>query len=138
MKGYQIAYILKKRNPQLYERAKTIKENYKLKWDEAIRIAKGEIPEPMTLEDLTKRLEALEEAIKTINEVKSTLHDKVETCKFIDSNGYCRYFNWLNPPPHWDVVEEEIGNRKVYHVNVRKHMFICLGCTHWRNKFGYF
>jgi len=137
MKGYQIAYILKKRNPQLYERAKTIKETYKLKWDEAIRIAKGEIPEPMTLEDLIKRLEALEEAIKTINDVKSTLFDKVETCKYVDPDGYCRHYNWLNPPPHWDVVEEEIDNRKVYHVNVRKHMFICLACTHWRHKWGY-
>ena len=42
MKGYQLAYKLKKKDPELYNLAKRIKEERGLTWDEAIPLAEEE------------------------------------------------------------------------------------------------
>jgi hypothetical protein len=135
LKGYQIAYILKRKDPKLYDKARTIKEAYGLKWEEAIKIAKGEIPEPMTLNDLTKRIEDLENQIKTIREalddVKVTLKYRIETCKHVDQEGYCTKYNWIGKKEHWKVREDIVKGELVYHVKVTENRFLCLGCPYF-------
>jgi hypothetical protein len=46
LKGSQLAYYLKKRNPELYQKAREIKERYNVTWDEAFAILRGEKKPP--------------------------------------------------------------------------------------------
>jgi hypothetical protein len=66
LKGPQLAYYLKKRDPELYEKAKTIKETYGLTWDTAIKIARGELPEPLK-RDLASELDDLRDEIQAFS-----------------------------------------------------------------------
>jgi hypothetical protein len=139
LRGPQLAYYLKKKDPQLYEKAKTIKEKYDLTWDKAIKIARGELPEPIK-SDLASELENLKAEIQKLKEalnwIQIGLKFKVESCRYVDSDGYCKYYNWLNRGEGWKVKEEDIGGRIVYRVNVYEHKFLCLGCPKYKPKRG--
>lgn len=138
MKGYQIAYILKRKDPKLYEEARKIKEAYGLKWEEAIKIAKGEIPEPLKLNEISRKLADLENEIKTIKEdfedIKVTLKFKVEKCKYVDDEGYCTKYPWIGKRDNWKVREDIVRGRLVYHVKVAENRFLCLGCPYFKLK----
>lgn len=79
MRGPQLAYYLKKRNPELYRKAKEIKERYNVTWDEAFAILRGEKKPPqaavtgsethVTLNDVVKRVESIEKRVSEISEV---------------------------------------------------------------------
>ena len=79
LRGPQLAYYLKKRNPELYQKAREVKEKYGVTWNIAIAIAKGEAPPlpPLKTEDLSKRVEEITSAISELREkvsrVESTL-----------------------------------------------------------------
>jgi len=68
LRGAQLAFYLKKRNPELYEKAKKIKEDYNLTWDAAIAIAKGEAPPPAPskVEEIVKALEELRTKVESV------------------------------------------------------------------------
>ena len=79
LRGPQLAYYLKKRNPELYQRAREIKEKYGVTWNIAIAIARGETPPlpPLKTEDLSRRVEEIGSVVSELKErvsrVESTL-----------------------------------------------------------------
>jgi len=69
LRGPQLAYYLKKRNPELYQRAREIKERYGVSWNIAIAIAKGEAPPPpLKVEDLGRKVEEITSSIHELRE----------------------------------------------------------------------
>jgi hypothetical protein len=42
LRSTQLAYCLKKRNPELYKRVREVKDRYNVTWDEALAILRGE------------------------------------------------------------------------------------------------
>jgi len=77
LKGSKLAYYLKKRNPELYEKARRIKELYNLTWDAAIAIAKGEAPPPppSKLEEIAKSLEELRARVDSIEGLEERIKE---------------------------------------------------------------
>jgi len=74
LRGPQLAYYMKKRNPELYRKARELKERYGATWDEAFAILRGEKPLPTqatatgsevqsTLDEVVRRVEALENVV---------------------------------------------------------------------------
>jgi hypothetical protein len=71
LRGPQLAYYLKKRNPELYQKAREIKERYNVTWDEAFAILRGEKKPPQVattgsetqviLNDVVKRVVKLQD-----------------------------------------------------------------------------
>jgi hypothetical protein len=72
LKGPQLAYYMKRRNPELYRKAKELKERYGVTWDYAFAILRGEREPPpqaiatggeIQVSDVVKRVEALEKRV---------------------------------------------------------------------------
>jgi hypothetical protein len=79
LRGPQLAYYLKKRNPDLYAKAKEIKEKYGVSWNIAIAIAKGESPPlpPVKTEDLSRSIRDLSERISRVEALVERLEPGV-------------------------------------------------------------
>ena len=145
--GAQMAYLLKKRHPELYAKAKEIKEKYGLKWIDAIAVAKGQKEPPQRLEDrisrLEERVQRLEGYAKTLEEVSSRLAEleevkgwlemslrrrfrrgEGEACVHMDKDGYCRLWYWKSRIKGWRMKKIN-GN---YHLHVESHRWICALC----------
>jgi len=152
LRGSQLAFYLKKRNPELYEKAKRIKEEYNLTWDVAIAIARGESPLPVpskveeiikVLEELKARVEFIEEFLKRFEglerEISESLNRRFRedlgyTCKHMDKDGYCTFWYWYKKEEGLLMKEGVKEGRKVYYVNVWKHRWICALCPTYAPK----
>jgi len=154
LRGSKLAYYLKRTNPELYEKARRIKEHYNLTWDTAIAIARGEapLPAPSKLEDIVRALEELRARIESIErelgklgglegrvkELEGTAREIYTSlslrflrryqCKYIDRDGYCTEWEWRERVEDWLMREEVVEGRKVYKVNVLKHKWLCALC----------
>jgi hypothetical protein len=84
LKGSQLAYHLKKRNPKLYQRAKEVKKRYNITWNKAFTILRGEKKPPtqpaitgsevrLAIGDVAKRVEAFEKRVSEFGRVLSSL-----------------------------------------------------------------
>jgi hypothetical protein len=80
LRGPQLAYYLKKRNPELYRKAREIKERYNVTWDEAFAILRGEKKPPTqaiatgselqtTFCEIVKRVESLEKRVSELEKL---------------------------------------------------------------------
>jgi hypothetical protein len=74
LRGPQLAYYLKKHNPELYQRVREVKERYDVTWDEAFAILRGEKNPPTqaaatgsevqsTPDEVVRRVKALENVV---------------------------------------------------------------------------
>jgi len=79
LKGSKLAYYLKKRDPELYEKARRVKELYNLTWDAAIAIARGKQPPPPpskleelinSIEGIRARVDAVESSLKKLSDLE--------------------------------------------------------------------
>jgi hypothetical protein len=79
LRGPQLAYYLKKRNPDLYAKAREIKEKYGVSWNIAIAIAKGELPPlpPVKTEDFSHSIRDLSERISRVEALVERLEPGV-------------------------------------------------------------
>jgi hypothetical protein len=84
LRGPQLAYYLKKRGPELYQKAREVKERYNVTWDEAFAILRGEKKLSMqmlvagseaqaTLNDVVRRVEVLEKKVNGFSRILSFL-----------------------------------------------------------------
>jgi len=84
LRGPQLAYYMKKRNPGLYQKARELKERYGVTWDEAFAILRGEKPLPTqasstgsgvqsTLDEVIRRVEALEKRVSELGKFYTDL-----------------------------------------------------------------
>jgi phage-related protein len=84
LRGPQLAYYMKKRDPELYRKAKELKEMYGVTWDEAFAILRGEKKPPtatittgselqVTVNDVVKRVEALERRVSELGKLYTDL-----------------------------------------------------------------
>jgi Mg2+ and Co2+ transporter CorA len=84
LRGPQLAYYLKKRNPELYQRAKEVKEKYNVTWNEAFAILRGEKRPPaqavaidsdiqLTINSVVKRVESLEKRVSELEKLYTNL-----------------------------------------------------------------
>jgi hypothetical protein len=143
LRGSQIAYYLKKRNPKLYRRAREIKDRCNVTWDEAFAIVKGKKKPPtqafatgagneVAINDVVKRVEVLERRVndfgKIVNPIDTGLWTRLKfseyNCIYMDSKGYCKYFYWEAPLKGLDMVESA-GGKKRYYLNVKKCTWFC-------------
>jgi len=82
LRGAKLAYYLKKRDPELYEKARKVKELYNLTWDAAIAIARGEAPPPAPSK--------VEELARALEELKADFEAKVKSDRdFLKELGEC-------------------------------------------------
>ena len=139
LRGSKLAYYLKKRDPELYERARDVKERYNLPWDEAIAIARGERPPPG---DLESRVKLLEDEVRRLRE-ELDRHEEIQAerfespmvfmllalhehrfkddmrCVYLDDEGYCTQLLHTSKPIFEDGVKEVyVDGRKYYIVQV--------------------
>lgn len=154
MRGPQLAYYLKKRNPELYQRAREVKERYNVTWDEAFAILRGEKKPPTeavityevqsTVNGIVKRVEALEERINDLVETFRLINISLKTrlkyskdygCIYMDSEGYCKWFYWTSPLEGFDMIEVVEKGVKRYYLNVKKRPWFCLPCPKYTPKY---
>jgi hypothetical protein len=147
LKGPQLAYYLKKRNPELYQKAREVKERYNVTWDEAFAILRGEKPLPTqltitggetqaTLNDVVKRVESLGKIVELINiGLSARLRFSEYSCIYMDSKGYCKWFYWTSPLEGFDMIEVVEKGVKRYYLNVKKHPWFCLPCPKYTPKY---
>lgn len=96
VKGPQLAYYLKRRNPELYERAKKLKETYDITWKTAIEIATGKKPpiDEVKLNNIEGRIKKIEEKLNEYSSIMSELDKFLNSMKeFKDSWG--RIEDWM-------------------------------------------
>jgi len=153
LKGPQLAYYLKKRNPELYQKAREIKERYGVTWDEAFAILRGEKKPPQVattgsetqviLNDVVKKVESLEKGVSEFGKVFELIDIGLGTrlrfseynCIYMDSKGYCKWFYWSTPLKDFEVLEVVEKGVKRYHLNVKKHPWFCLPCPRYTPKY---
>jgi len=153
LRGPQLAYYLKKRNPELYRKAKEIKERYNVTWDEAFAILRGEKKPPqvavtgsethVTLNDVVKRVESIEKRVSEISEVIYFLEWNLDKrfqfddyrCVYIDDDGYCRVFYLVKPLKGFRLREVVEGDEKRYYINVKEHKWVCALCPRYVPKY---
>jgi chaperonin cofactor prefoldin len=153
LRGPQLAYYLKKRNPELYQKAKEIKEKYSVTWDEAFAILKSEKPLPAqaavigseirsTINDVVKRVEALEKRIKELDEVIYFLEWSLSRrfrfeeyrCMYMDGDGYCTTFYLMEPMKGFRLREVVEKGKRVYYLSVEMHRYVCALCPRYTPK----
>jgi hypothetical protein len=154
LRGPQLAYYLKKRNPELYQKAKEIKERYNVTWDEAFAILRGEklLPTQLTaagsetqaiLDDVVKRVESLEKKVNGFGKIVELINIGLSArlkfseynCIYMDSKGYCKWFYWTSPLEGFDMIEVVEKGVKRYYLNVKKHPWFCLSCPKYTPKY---
>jgi len=156
LKGPQLAYYLKKRNPELYQKAREVKERYNVTWDEAFAILRGEKPLPTqhtitgsetqaTLNDVVKRVESLEKRVSELEKLytianmlsiglNSRFNFEKYQCIYMDSQGFCKAFYWTAPLKGYKMREVFEEGEKRYYINVREHKWICALCPKYTPK----
>jgi hypothetical protein len=159
LRGPQLAYYIKKRDPELYKKAKEVKDRYNVTWDEAFAIVRGEEVPPTqsaagggvqsALDDVVRRVEALEgrvdelvklytDLITTVNILSIGLSRRFKFedyyCVSMDSEGYCRAFYWRVPLKGYKVEEVVEGGERRYYVNVKEHKWVCALCPAYTPK----
>jgi hypothetical protein len=139
LRGSKLAYYLKKRCPELYQRAREIRERYGVTWDKAIAIARGELPEPQQSASIDAMVRDVEELKKDVAFIKSKLEDieKKLKCIYIDSEGYCTARALPKTAEGLELKEVDTPNGKKYLVNVEKHRLICAICTLYKPRGDY-
>jgi hypothetical protein len=151
LRGSQLAYYLKKRNPELYQRAKEIKDRYNVTWDEAFAILRGEKKPPqvattggeLQINDVVKKVESLEKRVSEFGKVFELIDIGLGTrlrfneynCIYMDSKGYCKWFYWTSPLEGFDMIEVVEKGVKRYHLNVKKYPWFCLPCPKYTPKY---
>jgi hypothetical protein len=152
LRGPQLAYYLKKRNPELYRKVKEVKDRYNVTWDEAFAILKGEKKPPtqvvatgseIQISDVVKRVESLEKRVGEFGKVfelidiglKTRLRYNKYDCVYMDSKGYCKMFYWTSPLEGLEMIEVVEGGEKRYYLNVKKSSWFCLPCPRYRPKY---
>jgi hypothetical protein len=105
LRGPQLAYYVKKRNPELYRKAREVKDRYNVTWDEAFAILRGEKKPPtqatvagseirFAINDVVKRVDALEKRVDDFNKVVKSIDVGLKMgLKF---SGYDCDFKFLN------------------------------------------
>jgi chaperonin cofactor prefoldin len=154
LKGPQLAYYLKKRNPELYQKAKEIKEKYNVTWDEAFAILKSEKPLPKqaavidseirsTINDVVKRVEALEKRIKELDEVIYFLEWSLSRrfrfeeyrCVYMDDGSCCIAFYLMEPVKGFRLREVVEKGKRMYYLSVETHKYVCALCPRYTPKY---
>lgn len=151
LRGSKLAYYLKKRYPELYQRVREVKERYGVTWDTAAAIAFGVLPEPSTtsggVNAIAKSVEDLKAAV---NELRTSLQDLQTAikllewsiaprfivdrfrCAYIDDDGYCTSRDLPAPVPGLRLKEVETPSGKRYRINVYEHKLICSFCPFYK------
>jgi hypothetical protein len=157
LKGSQLAYYLKKRNPELYQKAKEIKERYNVTWDEAFAILRGEKKPPTqtsaigseiqsAISEVVERVESLEKRVVELGNLYTIINMLViglnrrfnfekYRCIYMDSEGFCRGFYWTTPLKGYKMREVVEGVEKRYYINVGEHRWVCALCSAYTSKY---
>jgi hypothetical protein len=96
--GAQLAYLLKRRNPELYQKALEVKQRYGSRWDDAIAIAKGLKEPPQTIEDRLSKLKSTMEK----------LHKEVETLAKLKAEVEALNAGFTTSRPRIDKLEKRL------------------------------
>ena len=155
LRGSKLAYYLKKRYPELYQRVREVKERYGVTWDTAASIVFGVLPEPCTsststsssvdvvvksVEDLKAAVDDLRSSIQNIQIAISLLEwsilprfivDKFR-CVYIDDDGFCTLRDFSLPVPGLKLKEVETPSGKRYRIDVYMHKLICAFCPFYK------
>jgi hypothetical protein len=136
LKGPQLAYYLKRRDPELYSRAREVKERYGLTWDAAIAIAKGEAPPPPPskveelLEELGEVKARLEELEGQAAFMRAAAERRLRTCRWVDEEGYCRAWLCRERVEGLEMRMHELEG--LYALRVRSYPVLCATCPFYR------
>jgi len=160
LRGSKLAYYLKKRYPELYQRVREVKERYGVTWDAAVAIASGALPEPgtSTTSTNTSSVDAIAKSVEdlktAVSELRTSLQDLQVAvkllewgilprftvdrfrCEYIDSDGYCTSRDLPAPVPGLKIREVETPSGKRYRVNVYEHKLICAFCSLYKPRGG--
>jgi hypothetical protein len=149
LRGSKLAYYLKKRYPEVYQRVREVRDRYGVSWDVAVAIALGELPAPTTststsFEAIAKSVEDLKTAVSELRTSLQDLQTAIKLlewsilprftvdkfrCEYIDSDGYCIARDLPAPVPGLRVREVETPSGKRYRINVYEHKLICAFCS---------
>jgi DNA repair exonuclease SbcCD ATPase subunit len=60
---------------------------------------------------------------------------KENTCKFMDEEGYCKGFAYLNPIQGLYMKSVIEYDRIKYYINVNRHRYVCLACPYYTPRY---
>jgi transcriptional regulator with XRE-family HTH domain len=98
------------------------------------------------LEDIVRIIHELREGVSSLSIRATKLEDNMDwirrsvsrrlrdpgECMWIDKNGYCTKWFWEVRVEGWDMREYVEEGRRVYHLNVRKHLLACTSCPSYK------
>ena len=155
LRGSKLAYYLKKRYPELYQRVREVKERYGVTWNAAAAIVFGGLSEPNasttnTSSSVDAVAKSVEELKVAVNQLRSSLQDLQSAvkllewsilprftvdrfrCVYIDADGYCTLRDLSSPVPGLKLKEVETPSGKRYRINVYEHKLICAFCPFYK------
>ena len=125
MKGWQLAYYLKKKNPELYVKAKEIKEMLDCTWDTAIKLATLDKEE---MAQVIRRLEYLEGRLNHLElQLLGLAMVKRDSCPRYDkARGICTYWYCRSRPRGLEWLYVKVG--EYWRPRVGKYPLYCVPC----------
>jgi hypothetical protein len=156
LRGSKLAYYLKKRYPEVYQRVREVRDRYGVTWDTAAAIASGVLPEPCSSTTSTSSstgsavARSVEELKAAVNELRASLQDlqiavkllewgisprftvdKLK-CAYIDDDGYCTSRDLPAPVAGLRLKVVETPSGKRYRIDVYMHKLICALCPFYK------
>jgi hypothetical protein len=101
-----------------------------------------DVNQPKVLRELKsfeERLDVLWDFMEQVElSVNRRLREDHNRCRYMNAEGYCTLWHWYKSIQGWsmkpDTIEEDGKPKTVYHLNVKKHKFICTSCPSYKPK----
>jgi AraC-like DNA-binding protein len=99
-----------------------------------------DVNQPKVLRELKsfeERLDVLWDFMEWVERsVDRRLRDDHNCCRYMNAEGYCTLWHWYKSIQGWsmkaDTIEEDGKPKTVYHLNVKRHKFICTSCPSYK------
>jgi hypothetical protein len=154
LRGSKLAYYLKKRYPEVYQRVREVRDRYGVTWDAAVAIVFGDLPEPCSsttssgvVDAVVRSVEDLKTAVNGLRASFQDLQTAIKLlewsilprftvdrfrCAYIDGDGFCTLRDLLVPVPGLRLKEVDTPGGKRYRINVYEHKLICAFCPFYK------